>query len=708
MMDSTGSIRSLLCEGCWAGPFAFDAFRRMVEKRAYIEYRTTWPHVQQGADHGCGFCMILITDKDETQVDVTFLLSFRAIPAYAVPPSLSGSAITSLSPPGLQCLNYEIARSDLDSEFYNNIWFLRTAPDDPAASEIVARDPILEVNSPHCYSLVLEQIVDCIKNHKECPESTTDSPLPTRVIDCLDPSHPRLFVSGGTTGHYVALSYVWGEEQPNRTTLSNIVKYINGIDMALIPRTIRNAIEVTHKMGLRYLWVDSFCIIQDSREDKTRELQNLRHIFRHAHITIIAASAPSASSGFLQKREPAFQGVETPRLPYWCADGRIGIVTAEPDVISTDRLRDPVNARAWCLEERLLSPRKLVYASDTVQYHCQTTISYVGGAIARPRTAERLHNVTFLSDSDIAAYVSRWTAGIWGGFQSEWADFLSNYTLRAVTKPRDKLTALAAVAEQVHRVWHQPGDPLRPPSGSPMANRYIAGLWERTLAQDLLWRRNTYDVPLVLRPSKHYLAPSWSWASVDGPVFLLDAGYDSRLRPEKYAGTGKLRSANVVSCEATLEDERLPYGRVKDGLLRLQAALIPTSWDAGLTEPRLYMARHGPQSSLRMMDASHEEREEGAFECIGDVYMDSTDEVNGQVWAVPTLWNIGPSWEEVHAAGLLVTKAKDGVRFTRVGFWSSPEIMDDSEESLAHAEARVSWLRTLSEDVDGIPVVEVI
>ncbi|KAI0360125.1 HET-domain-containing protein [Trametes cingulata] len=706
--STTDSIRSLLCESCWAGPFAFDAFRRLVN-REHVHYRTSWTRVQQGADSGCGFCKILVVDQDDAQEEVIFSLSFHALPAYGVLPGVSGSAITSPTPPGLQCLNYEIVGSDMDMEFCNNMWFVRTSSDDPAASEIVARDPILEVDSPHCYALALEQVQECIRNHKDCPKSTANGPLPTRVIDCKDPAHPRLFNSGGTAGQYAALSYVWGEDQTKKTTQANLATYTRGIDLALIPQTIRDAIGVTQRVGLRYLWVDSFCIIQDSRDDKAKELQNLRRIFRHAHITIIAASAPSASSGFLQKREPALPSaeVQTPRLPYWCADGRLGTMTAEPDFLSVDRRRDPVNARAWCLEERVLSPRKLVYGSDTLQYHCQTTVNCIGNAIARPRTAERLHNVTFLSDSDIAAHVSQWTKGAWAGFQSEWSDFLSNYTIRAVTKPKDKLTALAAVAEQVHRVWSQPSNPLMAGSDSRFANRYIAGLWGQSLLQDLLWRRNTYDVSLAPRPSQYYLAPSWSWASVHGPVLLLDAGYDSRLRPPQFGGTKKLRSAKIVSCEVTLEDERLPYGRVKDGILRLQAKLLPTSWEANLVEPRLYMSREA-NYKLHTMDASREKQEGSALECVGLVYMDSTDEVHGQVWAVPILWNLGPSWDLIYASGLFVTKAKDGVRFTRIGLWLSPELVDDSDESLARVEAWISWMETFSGDIGSLPVIEII
>ncbi|KAI0661834.1 heterokaryon incompatibility protein-domain-containing protein, partial [Cubamyces menziesii] len=364
---------------------------------------------------------------------------------------------------------------------------------------------------------------------------------------------------------YAALSYVWGEAQPHSTSKAKLDAYTNSIDISIIPRTIREAIEVTHKLGLRYLWVDSFCIIQDSREDKTRELVQLRRIFHDAHLTIVAACAPSASAGFLHDRPPPAPSPKSPRLPYWCADGRLGTVTAEPFVKSYEWDREPINKRAWCLEERLMSPRKLVYASDTLQYHCQTGTTAMGGAVVRAQVAERLQNVAFMPDAEVLPHVERWNVGRWKLFSGEWADVVHNYTRRAVTKPKDKLTALAGVAEQFHGVLRHAGD-----VGvvARTRNRYLAGLWEPTLVNDLLWQR-TDEVPLSARPSQYYLGPTWSWASVDGPVSLL-AAYDVRLHPYRLIESKNIRSAKVVSCEVTLEDERLPHGRVKSGLLRLQ------------------------------------------------------------------------------------------------------------------------------------------
>jgi Heterokaryon incompatibility protein (HET) len=69
--------------------------------------------------------------------------------------------------------------------------------------------------------------------------------------------------------NYVALSYVWGQTDKPRLKLESHNEEALSQPMALklyaskIPNTIRDAITVVRKLGERYLWVDSLCILQD-------------------------------------------------------------------------------------------------------------------------------------------------------------------------------------------------------------------------------------------------------------------------------------------------------------------------------------------------------------------------------------------------------------------------------------------------------------
>lgn len=155
---------------------------------------------------------------------------------------------------------------------------------DPAATHVVARSRILDVGSRRVLALAKDCVDECARGHARCrallASPDKDALLPTRLIDCSDPSHPRLAPTDGLRGKYYALSYVWGEPQPHSPVTSNVHAYAAGINPENLPQTIRDAIYVTHELGMQYLWADTLCIIQDSDQDKRRELARMHRIQR--------------------------------------------------------------------------------------------------------------------------------------------------------------------------------------------------------------------------------------------------------------------------------------------------------------------------------------------------------------------------------------------------------------------------------------------
>ncbi|KAF7340890.1 HET-domain-containing protein [Mycena sanguinolenta] len=539
------------------------------------------------------------------------------------------------TPKGVQLLTLAI------NSIPHSSYYIYTKRSDPAASFITARDRVFQLDSPSTYAMAQECLMDCIHNHGRC-SVPHDCILPTRVIDCLDPINPKLHVSNGERGQYAALSYVWGENQPDCTTTENIDAYLRHIDPVLLPQTIRDAIKAIHTLGLRYLWVDALCILQDSKEDKSREIAQMRTIFRNAYFTIIAASAHKVSAGFLQNRSPCSPDDIT--LPFRCPDGKVGTMYLSPVWRQYDGSTEPVNQRAWCLEERLLSPRALVYASHTLQLQCQTSVVNVSNAVCGPMIGQRLPDLLFHPDSELSVPLSpsdrrtlRWA----------WIDAVGDYTQRVVTKPGDKLVAFAAIAELFQRTWK---------------SEYLAGLWRDSLLQDLLWYKNLET--RFARPLK-YRAPSWSWAAVGGHV--LASPMDDRLDPD----SGETQSCDILSCEATPTTPLLPLGKASSGTLRLRAAMLKATWNPDSPMPDLYlppnMHQETPQeastldAAALMTESVH----------IGCAYPDSTEEVQ-VVWAVPVLWN-----EKMqYAAGLIITRAgeeRGGNWYRRVGYFHSPE-----------------------------------
>ena len=70
-----------------------------------------------------------------------------------------------------------------------------------------------------------------------------------------------------------------------------------GAENVKMPATIRDSMKLVSLLGWRYLWVDSFCRIQDDDESKQAELVRMGEIYRSAALTIIAAEGDNADCG---------------------------------------------------------------------------------------------------------------------------------------------------------------------------------------------------------------------------------------------------------------------------------------------------------------------------------------------------------------------------------------------------------------------------
>ncbi|PBK76140.1 HET-domain-containing protein [Armillaria solidipes] len=486
-------------------------------------------------------------------------------------------------------------------KMWKSTFRLHTSEDNAAARCIRARELLLDVDSPMCYSLIQKSFDKCAR-HTDCPPPSCVR-LPTRVIDCADRDQPRIFINKGMEGNYVALSYVWGEEQPHRTTTRNLASYNEGIPLQNIPQTILDAITVTRKLGLRYLWVDSFCILQDSEDDKAREIAQMRYIFRNSYVTIIAACAHKVSDGFLHDRRPAIRNLSSLDclLPFYCPDGGIGTVQLR---FCADWPQEPVSERAWCLEERVLSPRCLIYATHTLLYECQTAHKNVDDGHNFVKLCDIL-DTPHLPDCIFLPSTSATPVSAISGddeIVKGWDKVLGLYTKRTLTKPRDRLIAMSGIAEQFHQFWSH--------------SKYVAGLWVHQLPHSLLWN-NLGNDECRRRPDR-YRAPSWSWASTDGEIGVPFSKSDNLC--------------TILHCDVTLAKQRYQYGEVIDGSLVLDTIVhqamwnpVPTGWgylfEAGVPIDSTLPASEWDSSQPGMIGYTFRDAIEPISEQIGNVYL---------------------------------------------------------------------------------------
>ncbi len=436
--------------------------------------------------------------------------------------------------------------------------------DDPAARFIDNRPVLLDLDSHTAYSLIKERLHDC-SFHECCPQPCR-APLPTRVIDCKDPDRPRLFVNNVIEDYYVALSYVWGvgfEDLQHCTTTMNFQSYIGEIPSDIIPQTIKDAIKVTQRLGLRYLWVDSLCILQDSKEDKAAEISKILNTFRNAYVTIIAAGAQTVKDGFLHARTE-MEETTTVTLPFLCPDGAIG--TMEANGYYEDRM-EPTEKRAWCVEERIMSPRKLIYVARTLQYECQAIHVNVNGSCTFTMPSLSLEELPRLPDPTLVTPAGPDDNDLQGedDVTTAWRTILQAYTNGIATKPRDRLVALSGIAKHFQSFW--------------LHGRYMAGLWDHRFPSNLLW--SSVDSGRGIPRPHHYRAPSWSWASIDGAIEI----YVSQM-----ANAETL--CNVIQWDVSVKRQDNPYGEVDGGYVILDGILQPAAWDP--MEEKLFDAARLP------------------------------------------------------------------------------------------------------------------
>ncbi|PTB75912.1 HET-domain-containing protein [Trichoderma longibrachiatum ATCC 18648] len=580
----------MVCDDCWHAFFSFSAFQAAwrvgLERTSLIRFRgcnyqRSLDAMGESAANGCRWCFVVgETIKDKVN-------KFR--PANPVPIYVT-FGFGSGEDRNLSALHLDIP--DINA---SRIFEVYTSDDNNAGRFLETRDVPRQMDSTATYEHARRRLEEC-HHHEACP-SPLPAVLPTRVLDCSNPAQPRLFINDGAGlehALYAALSYVWGEDQPHKTTSQNIESYISCIDVQYIPRTVRDAITVAHELGVRYLWVDSFCIVQDSSEDKAREISRMRTIFSNAYATIVAASANRVSDGFLHRREPR----PLVDLPFICPDRTLGTMTISLPSLEPLTAPWPPDTRAWCLEERLLSQRLLLFSGHTLEYECQTTHVNIDGStrLCSNPSICRLPDRAFSASSKDAPRPNMELRRNNPTLRSQygtWRRILQEYTARSLTKPRDRLNALAGVAEHF---------------GHTLGSVYHAGLWSFELPWGLLWYRNA-NAELRRRP-KAYRAPSWSWAAIDGEV----VGYDpiAYTRLFQLQGLGSSPLCQVVACETVPTNPVNRYGAVSSGYITLSAAIQEARWAAGSS----LLERDGSERAGVLIGTIHCDAEEA---CVADV-----------------------------------------------------------------------------------------
>ncbi|EXK28257.1 hypothetical protein FOXG_10015 [Fusarium oxysporum f. sp. lycopersici 4287] len=431
-----------------------------------------------------------------------------------------------------------------------------------------------------------EMVEKCEREHHNCRNhfirSDSQRYLPKRLIDigARDKGAMQLVLSDQIRSdndvvEYAALSHSWG------TTVKSELRNDNEETMKTIltetlDSNFRDAVDITYKLGIKYLWIDSLCIKQRTKEWE-EESGDMGLVYARAKV-VISATASKNSQGGCYKPKDLFP-YDCVLCSNWNSSLVVRTLTPYPDLVQLfhDKVdRSFLATRGWTFQERFLASRIVHFCSGLMMFECNTlttsechreeeyplntqfsqdgtlnapTVSHPGpepprqlcnttivrhaGSSTRPitRPAKNTVKKSWSANPKHRAWTSkkrRYDAqvssiranaarlSIRGAFSFLWSFRGQNMQEKA----EFHLRWYEMVTSYSVRNLTNDGDKIMAIAGvayfiqQSTGFKYAAGLWDETLPFNLLW---VVDSGAKRRPSGRSV-PTWSWASVDGKI----------------------------------------------------------------------------------------------------------------------------------------------------------------------------------------------
>jgi hypothetical protein len=278
----------------------------------------------------------------------------------------------------------------------------------------------------------------------------------------------------------------------------NLAHLKSGLSIDELPQTFIDAIKVARTLSIQYLWIDSLCIMQDSPSDWAKEAAIMSEVYKNSICNIGATVATNSSEGLFRRRDPNL--VDTFRFR---VDNRAFCIT-RPTLFWESISEAPLCKRGWVVQERWLCPRMLHFGEEQILWECRSAWA-----------CESVPSFTIHRDSFVSGKTGEGQAlpddthglersGVMAStFGQPWNHLVATYTKADLTFDTDKLIAFSGLAKAFSE--QQPND------------EYLAGMWKDNFVAQMPW-----SVCSMTRHTKKrytsYIAPSWSWASVNDVV----------------------------------------------------------------------------------------------------------------------------------------------------------------------------------------------
>jgi hypothetical protein len=376
------------------------------------------------------------------------------------------------------------------------------------------------------YEIIRGWLHDCSTKHKDCQVVSREA-LPTRLID-VGTTHGALLrlvetreenFTGITRVEYVALSHPWGDTRfytPFSTLRKDpsagheLEKFKQAIPYDELPATFKDAVDCTRELRVRYLWIDSICIIQGPDGDFAEEATKMEGVFSGAYCVLAASRAKSQQDGFLGPRS------KTDFVTFQRGNEEPFYVSRSIDSFSKHVLEGSLNRRGWVLQERALARRTVYFTENQAYFEC--------GNGVRCETLTKMFNnmAAFLGDPKFPDKAMREHSR---ALRVSWfQDLYKQYSRLDFSEYSDRPFAIAGLEKRLQRAFNTTGgygifDDGDKPHG---------GLFHRSL----LWQRGEEAddkdlVPINFPAERNIRVPSWSWMAYVGGIDYTDPPFQT-------------------------------------------------------------------------------------------------------------------------------------------------------------------------------------
>lgn len=442
-------------------------------------------------------------------------------------------------------------------------------------------------------SLIAVWLSRCQTRHAHCQcyptPSKTQRNFPTRLIDLHTDSQGGLSGTwslvipedGDTTkfAEYIAVSHRWTEFTP-KLLKKDLDRLQRGQPDILLPPRYQGAFSLCRKIGVRYVWIDSLCIFQDSEDDFRHEASTMTEVYAGALCTLsLSWSSEFSCLNEDRKAYTTNQRIITQPIPKHDYDKWNRVLPEETSshpvlrreaIVCTsndyDRevARAPLYGRGWVFQESILAPRVIHVGQDQLYWQCQEELGCETFPWGMPPI---LSNQVGMHYQDLKQQLNLPSDQILGRL---WPQIVEKYSSTKLTYESDRLVAISGLARLV---------------ASRVPDDYLAGLWKRRILFELCWSKVSkvpwLERPTTVRPSHHsdvLHAPSWSWASSPYPVrFYEVGGSQSNIElPALYSFTGR-RVKPLAYLQDSLVVPLGPdiFGQIQSASITLTSYLIP-------------------------------------------------------------------------------------------------------------------------------------